>query len=131
MLFLKNFDNNFDMFDEFGRMYGKSNFMACDLVERDNEYELSVSLPGVDKKDINLDVNNGYLTISVSENEEKKDENKNKHYIVHERVSRSASRSFYVGDVAHEQVKAKLNDGILTVVVPKEPKQEKKYISIE
>ncbi len=131
MLFLKNFDNNFDLFDEFGRMYGKSNFMACDLVERDNEYELSVSLPGVDKKDINLDVNNGYLTISVSVDQEKKEENKKKHYIVRERVARSASRSFYVGDVAHEQVKARLEDGILTVVVPKESKQEKKLITIE
>lgn len=130
MLFLKNFDDSFDLLDEFGRGY-KSNFMACNLVERDNEYELSVSLPGVDKKNINLDVNNGYLTINVKYNEENNDENKKKNYIVHERISRSASRSFYVGNVSHEQVEAKLQDGILTVIVPKEPKHEKKLITIE
>lgn len=131
MLFLKNFDDDYSLLDSFGRAYAKGSFMATDLEEKDNEYELSVNLPGVNKNDVSISMNNGYLTISVSSKSEKK-EDKKSHYIVHERIERNASRSFYVGEVDESQIKAKLNDGILKVNVPKQNTvKEQKYISIE
>lgn len=130
MLFLKNFDNDLSVFDEFGRAFGKSSFMATDLVENDDNYELSVSLPGVQKKDIAISANNGYLTVSVSESGEEKEDKKSR-YIMHERYSRNASRSFYVGDISEADIKAKLNDGILNIIVPKAKAQEQKLIEIE
>ena len=130
MYFLKNFDNDLDLFDDFSRMFSKSTFMASDLVEKENEYELTVSVPGVDKKDISISYHNGYLTIGVNQKSENKGDKKS-HQIVRERVYRNAGRSFYVGSVDENKLGAKLNDGILTIVVPKEQAQAKKLIEIE
>ena len=129
--------NTFDIFDDFFDNFfkpttfsNKVGNMRADIKENEKEYELAVDLPGFEKKDINLTLNDGYLTISAK-TEEKEEDNKN--YIRRERVC-SYQRSFYVGDViSEEDIKAKYNNGTLELHVPKKQAQipEKKTISIE
>ena len=110
--------------------------MRTDVRESDKGFTLDIDLPGYKKEDISAELKDGYLTVSANtseENEEKTDEGT---YIRRERTFGSCSRSFYIGeDIEESEVKAKFEDGILKVFVPKkeiEPQvEQRKYISIE
>ncbi len=114
-----------------------TNLMKTDVKETDNSYELDIDMPGFEKGDIKAELKNGYLTISASSSKNNDEKDKDGKYIRKERYSGSCSRSFYVGDdVKQEDIKAKFENGILKVSVPK--KEEKpaveennKYIAIE
>ena len=124
------FDDIFDNFFKPVTFSNKVGNMRADIKENEKEYELSVDLPGFDKKDINLTLNNGYLTIS-EKNEQKEQDDKN--YIRRERVC-SYQRSFYVGDaVTEEDIKAKYNNGTLELTIPKVERKEipAKHIEID
>ena len=121
-------NNDYDFFEEamhdffpsfygFGRNNGQK-YMRTDIKEAEKEYVMEVELPGLDKKDIHIDLKDGYLNISVKK-EEKQEEGKKENYIHRER-SFSCSRSYYVGDVRKEDIKAKYENGILSVFIPKE-----------
>ena len=118
-------------------LYGKhaSNVMKTDVKETDAGYELDIDLPGFKKDEINAQLENGYLTISASKGLDKEEKDKKGKYIRKERYAGAMSRSFYVGDdVTQEDIKAKYEDGILRLSVPKKdakPVEEKKYIAIE
>lgn len=109
--------------------------MKTDVKEADGAYELTIDLPGFKKEDISAKLENGYLTINASKNEEKEEKKDEDRYIRRERYTGQCSRSFYVGDgVTQEDIQAKFEDGILKLKVPKaDAKQveEKKYIAIE
>ena len=118
------------------KLYGNNaaHVMKTDLKETDTGYELAVDLPGFKKDQINLQLENGYLTVSASkslEEDQKDDAGK----IVHqERYAGSMQRSFYIGDaLTEEDVKAKFEDGVLTLDFPKAEAKlpEKKTILIE
>ena len=102
------------------------NGLRTNIEELENDYIVSVEVPGVSKKDITIDYEEGYLTISV----EKKEENSNKNYIRKEITETSFSRSFYLEDVNEDKIKAKLEDGILTIKIEK-VKQEIKSKKIK
>lgn len=127
----------FDDFWDFPmRRFASDSMMRTDVKEADGKYELAMDLPGFRKEDIKASLKDGYLTISAvtDRSNDKKDENGR--YIRRERYSGSCSRSFYVGEsVREEDIKAKFEDGTLTVLVPKEenePKiEEGRYIAIE
>ena len=85
---------------------------------------MDVEIPGFDKKDVNISLKDGYLTITAEKKEE--DNGKKENYVRRER-STSLSRSYYVGDVAKESVKAKYENGVLSIEIPKE--QEKKELT--
>ena len=105
------------------------NNIKADLEENDKNYLLTVDAPGVDKKDISISFEDGYLTVSFTSKTEK---NEKKKYIVRERGFSEVSRSFYLEDADENTIKAKLADGVLTVEIAKMPKVEtKKIISIE
>ena len=140
-------ENMFDDFfsDPFGMMgpqtrdalYGKhaKNLMKTDIRETDTSYELDIDLPGFKKDEVSIDLKDGYLTITAS-TDSKKEEKQDGKYIRKERYSGTTSRSFYVGeDLTQEDIKAKFENGVLKVLVPKkeeQPKVEKKsYIDIE
>lgn len=130
-------DNSFgDFFDELGRAFGGNNdyqMMQTDIMEDDKSYTLNIDLPGVDKKDVKMDYADGYLTVSVT-HEDKKDEKKDDgKYVRHERRFASGTRSFYLGDVEEDSIKAKFENGVLNVVLPKALPVEtpKKYIDIK
>ena len=125
-----------DLFDDFfndpfgmmnvseGRspLYGKhaKNLMKTDIREKEDGYELAVDLPGFKKDEISLDLRDGYLTISAEKGLDKDEESKKGRVLRQERYVGSCSRSFYVGDVKPEEIKAKYESGVLTVLVPKE-----------
>ena len=133
-LFERNlFDDLFEI--PFGGSRG-GELMRTDVREKDDSYELTVDLPGVKKEDIHAELNGGYLTISAvtgSSNEEKDAEGR---FLRRERYSGSFSRSFYVGkDVTQADIKARFQDGVLTLDVPRMDKTPKlpqnQYIAIE
>lgn len=105
--------------------------MRVNLREDEEKYLLEAELPGVNKEEIILKANDDVLTIAVKRDEriERKDEN----YLVRERRYGSMSRSFYFDDVDFEKVKAKFENGILYVTLPKlEGKKNRgRTISIE
>ena len=128
-LFDEFFDDNFGMFPMWnGRnpLYGKraKNLMKTDVRETDDTYEVDVDLPGFKKDEIQVDLKNGYLTISAAKGLDKDEEDKKGKYIRQERYAGVCSRSFYVGDVEPKDVSAKYEDGILKLSLPKQPKKE-------
>ncbi len=135
--FMNDFPFEKHFFGERNPLYGKhaKNIMKTDVRETDNSYELDIDLPGFKKEDINVQLDNGYLTIAASKSLEKEDEHEKSHYIRQERYSGSMSRSFYVGnDVKQEEIHAKYEDGILKLAVPKKAAkaiETNKYIQIE
>ena len=127
----RNVHNDYDFFDEamnelfpffgYNRRRRTQNYMRTDVKENEKEYVMEVELPGLEKKDIGLSVKDGYLNISVQKSESEKDENEK--YIRRER-SFSCSRSYYIGDVSKEEIRAKYENGILRVSIPKEQPKE-------
>ena len=121
------FDGFFE--DFFKPTFSRSNaLMKTDVKEIDGAFELSVDMPGVEKEDIKLTLNNGYLTIEAKREEKQEDK-----YIRRER-SAIFNRSYYVGNaIVEEDVKAKYDKGILTLTIPKKDakKIEKKNIQID
>ena len=122
------FRDDFAMFPAWsGRdpLYGKhaKHMMKTDVRETEDTYEVDMDLPGFKKDEINVDLKNGYLTVSAAKGLDKDEKDKNGKYIRQERYAGAMSRSFYVGDVAPEDVKAKFEDGILQISLPKAEKK--------
>ena len=122
-----------NMFDDFfgssffgghDPLFGKHvrNLMKTDIHETDDAkaYRFAVELPGFKKDEISLDVKDGYLNISAAKGLDKDEEDKKGRVLRQERYAGACSRSFYIGDVKPEDVKAKYESGVLTVIVPKE-----------
>ena len=118
-------------------IYGKhaKNLMKTDVKETDAGYEVAVDLPGFKKDEINIDLQDGYLTLTANKGVEKEDKNEHGSYIRRERYTGSMQRTFYVGEeITPEDIHAKFEDGILKLTLPKkEAKQieNKKTIEIE
>ena len=132
----KNFDLFDDIFDDsFFVSRNDNKMMKTDVEEKDDGYEFAIDLPGVKKDNIKVSLDDGYLTISAKQ--ESKDDEKNKHgkFIRRERYYGEVSRSFYVGEsITEEDIKAKLEDGILKINIPKKENKQidnKKYIEIK
>ena len=108
-------------------LYGKNakNLMKTDVRETDNIYELDIDLPGFKKDEVQLDLKDGYLTISAAKGLDKDQEDKKGKYIRQERYAGACSRSFFVGEgIEPRDVSAKFEDGILRVSLPKQVKKE-------
>ena len=134
------FNNNwmdFSFPDIDKKLYGKhaKNLMKTDIKEKDGNYEVAIDLPGFKKDEINAQLDNGYLTISAAKGLDKDEKDKKGKYIRKERYAGAMSRSFYVGEgITQEDIKAKYEDGILRLSVPKKEAkavENKKYIAIE
>ena len=118
-------------------LYGKNSnrVMKTDIREHDTGYELDIDLPGFKKDEISVELENGYLSISAAKGLDKDEQDKKGKYIRRERYAGAMQRSFYVGDaVTEEDVKAKFEDGILRLSIPKKDAkavETKKTIAIE
>ena len=125
------FDDFFD--DTFFRRSTKMSLMQSDIKEKEKEYLIEINMPGYDKKDIELSLDNGYLIVNAKSSKNLDDSNEN--YIHKERFFGECNRRFYVGDtVSEKDIKAQLKNGILTLSVPKKDAKEiekRKFISIE
>ena len=131
-----------DPFDNFfGTMAAPSvkttpNLMRTDIRETETGFELTIDLPGFKKDDVQAELKDGYLTITAQTQSESEDKDEEGTYVRKERFSGKCSRTFYVGDdIEEDDIKAKFEDGVLKIAVPKKQEQpkleEKKTISIE
>ncbi len=123
----------FDAFDDFfmPAFYDEPNALRTNIKEGENAYELELEMPGYDKDQIKISLENGYITVSAKK--EVKEESKDKHYIRRE-INESCQRSYYVGtDITEKDIKAKYSNGILSLEVPKAAPKDKgsHYIDIE
>ncbi len=122
------FNDHFGMFpvDGSNALYGKhaKNLMKTDVRETENSYEVDIDLPGFKKDEVNVELKDGYLTVSAAKGLDKDEKDKKGRYIRQERYAGACSRSFYVGDVEPEDVSAKYEDGILKLSMPKQAKKE-------
>ena len=127
----------FDDFMDFpvrGRM--ENQLMKTDIKDAGDHFELQMEMPGFKKEDVKAQLKDGMLTIEAATSTNNDQQDENGRYIRRERFTGSCSRSFYVGEgVEQDDIKAKFEDGILKICVPKadsKPQvEEKKYIAIE
>ncbi len=113
----------------------ENRIMKTDVKELKDKFEITIDLPGYEKENLDMSIEDGYLTVHAKTSKTNEDKEEGK-FVRKERFYGECSRSFYVGDeVTEEDVKASFKNGTLTIDVPKkEPKEqipEKKYIAIE
>ncbi len=118
---------NFDLFDDFfdDNFFNKKekNLMKTDIKEKKDKYIIEMDLPGFEKENIKLELNNGYLTIKGKQ-ENKIDEEEEK-YVHKERFYGECTRSFFVGDnIKEEDIDAEFKNGILKIDIPKKEEQK-------
>lgn len=115
-----------DFFDDFPKM-NRNRIMDTDIIERSNSYVFEVDLPGFKKEDIKVSIDNNYLIIEATKTTEKNEEK----YIRREREYGVYRRSYYVGNIDINKINAKYDHGILIVEIPKEVKDDTKYIEVK
>lgn len=132
-------ENGLDFFHPFGSFFDESflpianesrNILKTDIKDEGGDYRLSVEVPGVDKKDVEVHLKNGYLTVSATLNRQS-EEGKGKN-VRRERFSGRYTRSFFVGEnVDKKGVTASTQNGVLTIVVPKVKEADDRNDAIE
>ena len=102
-----------------------------DVKEKDDKYIIDAELPGMNKDDIKVEMENNYLTITA--NNENYEEEEKEGYIRKERKRGSYCRSFYIENIKEDEIEAEYNDGILEIRLPKEEQTvtKKKTIDIK
>jgi HSP20 family molecular chaperone IbpA len=130
--YMKEFDNMEK------KLYGRkaSRMMKTDVREKDDNYEVVIDLPGFKKEEIEVELNDGYITISASKGLDKDANDKKGKLIRQERYAGAMQRSFYVGEnIEKEDVEATYRHGVLTLTIPKKAQEkklpEKNLIAIE
>lgn len=131
--------NGFGLLDEIFRdpffTNDESRLMKTDIKEKHDKYLIDIDLPGYQKENIQISIEDGYLTIHAktdSQNEDKEDGK----FVRKERYIGECSRSFYVGEAVKEgDIKASFKNGTLRLEIPKKEEKkelpEKTYIPID
>ncbi len=107
----------FDDMLDFGNSALSTKAFPMDVEDTGEGYEVKAYLTGVSKDDIDVELNEGRLSISVKV--EEKEEDKGKNYLQKEFCAYSATRGVYLKDASSEGLSARFADGVLTVTVPK------------
>lgn len=123
-------------FDVSSRMWGDDEWseefgaMAMDLVDRDEEFVVTVDMPGYEREDVEIRVTDHTLRIEAEREEASEEEDER--YLRQERRQASAQRSVRLpADVDKENVHARMTNGVLTVTLPKTDVEEAQKIEIE
>ncbi len=123
------FDRSFNMLDDFFadsmmpfRRGSLGHTFKVDVIDNENEYTVEAELPGIKKDEVDVTLNEGRLTISV--NREENNEEKTKNYIHKERRCSVMTRNIYLADSDSSGIKAKLENGVLNISVPKIKKRD-------
>ncbi len=112
----------------------RGDLMKADIREDDTHFIIDIDVPSVNKEDIKIELEQGYLTVRAHQNYENDSKDKKGKYIRRERYTGSYSRSFYVGEeVSNDDISASLKNGTLSLSIKKieEKKPPKSYIEIE
>ena len=133
------FYNDRDMKKAERKLYGHraKNLMKTDIKEKGDSYILEMDLPGFKKDEIQVSLENGYLTVQAARGVDKDEqEKKTGRYIRQERYAGACERSFYVGDdLSQDDIKGEFHHGVLKLTIPKKEAkpavEQSKYISIE
>lgn len=122
-------DRFFDSF--FSNFMGNDNFQV-DIKEKDNSYQVKADLPGFDKKDLDVNYDDGVLTISANRNSEVEDKDEEGNFLRRERSSQSYRRQFMLKGIDEDKIDASFKDGVLNLELPKTSQEdkEKKRITI-
>ncbi len=122
------FDDPFGFFDS--KMLAE---FKTDISDNGKEYVLEADLPGFNKEDISIDVNNNVLTIKAERHSEYEEKDKKSKYVRCERSYGSYSRQFDVSNVDTDHIKAKYDKGVLKLTLPKQPElsEKSKRLTIE
>jgi HSP20 family protein len=126
------FDSVQNMLDDFfaeGWPFKRSligDTFKIDVQDNKTEYLIEAELPGMKKEDIGISLNEGRLNISVNKDETIEERDKN--YIHRERRTTSMNRSIVLGDADPAGIKAKLDNGILLISVPKKTKPDSSVV---
>lgn len=120
--FMDDFFNNDRFLFDFNGTYPDLNFKnflpEANIVETKKEFQIELAAPGLDKKDFNIEMKNGMLTISAEKEEETKNEDKN--YLSREFSYSSLYRSFVLPDnILADKIDAKYENGVLKLKLPK------------
>lgn len=126
--FEKNFFNDFPSFADNALTEFKT-----DIADNGDSYLLEADLPGFDKKDIKIDLNGDCLTIKAERHSEHEENDKKGKYLRCERSYGSYSRQFDVSGVETDKIKAKYDNGVLSLTMPKKAEQtsDTKHLEIE
>ena len=111
------FEDFFNNFGSFALDNAGLRAFWTDIKETDDEYVIYAELPGVNKDDIHIEVDENYMTITASNNQFIEEEKDN--YIRRERRCGRFQRSFNISDVDPDRIQAKYENGILEVKLPK------------
>ncbi|NVM53284.1 MAG: Hsp20/alpha crystallin family protein [Candidatus Helarchaeota archaeon] len=105
-------------------------FPKLDIKEEENEYRITAEVPGYAKEEINIELHDDTLTIFSEHKEETEEEKEG--YLYRERSHRSFTRSFKIPDkITHEEIVAKLENGLLTLRIPKKEPEPPKKVEIK
>lgn len=125
-----------DLIDDFFRESANEGFISSsfkvDVQKYDDKFVVTADVPGLEKKDVNLELEDGVLSINVNHEDKTDEEDEENNYIHRERRAFSATRRISLGDVDAENIEANLDKGVLTVTVPLLPEvTNKKTIEIK
>ena len=117
----------FDPFKELDEMeksmFGGASFRT-DIKDAGDAYIVEAELPGFAKEDVNISIDNDVMTVSASREEKKEEKNEKHRYVRKERRTCSYARSFDVSEIETEKIEGSLENGILTLTLPKKAVQK-------
>lgn len=131
----KDYDFLADLFTDPFFSKNESKVMKTDIKETDDKYLIYVDLPGYEKENIKIDIDDGYLTVTGDVNNTKEEKKEDGSFVRKERYIGTCTRNFYIGEnITEDEIKASFKNGVLKVEIPKKEEkkiQEKKYIQID
>ena len=126
-----------DFFDNDWMVRTNATAPAINVLENENSYEIEVAAPGMKKEDFKVHIDeNGNLAIEMEKKVDEKDEKKNGHYLRREfSYSKFQQTMVLPDDVQRDKISAKVEHGVLNVIIPKvekaKPEDNKRVINIE
>ena len=109
----------------------ESQQLKSDVVDLDDHYEVSVDVPGINKKDINLSYQGDTLTVTATRHSSNTEKDDKGNIITHERTEGRVQRSYYLPEVALDKIKAQVDDCVLKITLPKSENSDKQQITID
>ena len=137
---LTRFDRFDDLFPEFFRRFARPLQLSeetpgeikIDVTENDRDYQVRAEIPGAKKDDIRVEIDGNRVSIAAEVKREREQKSDKGRTLLRETYEGRVSRSFSLGsDVDESRTTAKLENGVLTLVMPKRAGARSRQIAIE